>query len=80
MHSNLDLLLKKFDLILGTSEDIETYEQKQTFEEKLQYIKDHFLIKEMEIKLLERRFLLSEERRQELIETLDHIIQKNKLD
>ena len=78
MHSNLDLLIKKFNLILGTSEDIETFEQKRTFEEKLQYIKDHFLIKEMEIKLLERRFLLSEERRQELIETLDAIISKNR--
>lgn len=78
MHSNLDLLIKKFNLILGTSEDIETYEQKKTFEEKLQYIKDHFLIKEMEVKLMERRFLLSEERRQELIETLDAIIAKNR--
>ena len=78
MHSNLDLLIKKFNLILGTSEDIETYEKKKTFEEKLQYIKDHFLIKEMEIKLMERRFLLSEERRNELIKTLDDIIAKNR--
>ncbi len=52
------------------------YQELTSFQEKLSFIKNHFIMNDMAVRLLERRYLLNEDKRDELMRTVDDIIAK----
>ncbi|MEM6361345.1 MAG: hypothetical protein AAF149_13965 [Bacteroidota bacterium] len=50
------------------------YQDLTSFQEKLSFIKNHFIMNDLAIRLMERQYLLSEEKQHELMRTVDDII------
>ncbi|MEM9390382.1 MAG: hypothetical protein AAGA02_07910 [Bacteroidota bacterium] len=50
------------------------YQDLTSFQEKLSFIKNHFIMNDLAIRLMERQYLLSEEKQYELMQTVDDII------
>lgn len=51
------------------------YKELDTFKDKLQFIKNHFVMSDMAIRLLERQYLLSPGKKDELMMKVDSIIE-----
>lgn len=71
-----DLLLSKIQLIMESPTERNRYKNLDTFNAKLNFLKTHFILQEMEVRLMERKYLLSPETQQELMSTVDAIIAK----
>lgn len=71
-----DPLLSKVELIMESPTERRKYMDLKSFDEKISFIRDHFLLKEMEVKLLERRYLLDENGRYDLFREIDDIINR----
>ncbi|MEL7003278.1 MAG: hypothetical protein AAFN93_11170 [Bacteroidota bacterium] len=52
------------------------YKNLSSFNDKLEFLKNHFILHEMEIRLMERKYLLSTETQQDLMDNVDSIISK----
>ncbi|MEM7110442.1 MAG: hypothetical protein AAF519_19595 [Bacteroidota bacterium] len=50
------------------------YQDLSSFQEKLSFIKNHFIMNDMAIRLMERQYLLNEDKKDELMRVVDDII------
>ncbi|MEM9857627.1 MAG: hypothetical protein AAF843_09730 [Bacteroidota bacterium] len=50
------------------------YQELNSFQEKLSFIKNHFIMNDMAIRLMERQYLLNNEKKEELMRAVDDII------
>lgn len=71
-----DLLLSKIQLIMESPTERNKYKNLASFTEKLDFLRNHFILQEMEIRLMERKYLLSPDTQQELMDSVDSIISK----
>jgi len=69
-----DPLMNKVRLIMESPSERSKYEQLDSFDEKISFLKNHFILKDVELRLLERRYLLSPEKREELIHEVNGLI------
>ena len=76
MFNDPDILMSKVRMIMESPTERTKYQQLTTFQEKLDFIKTHFIMNDMAIRLLERKYLFSNEKRDELMRTVDDIIDK----
>jgi len=71
-----DPLMTKVQLIMESPSERTKYKSLETFDEKIEFLKNHFILKDVEIRLLERKYLLSPSKREELIEEVDSLIKR----
>ena len=76
MYNDPDILISKVQMIMESPTERAKYQELTTFHEKLSFIKNHFIMNDMAVRLLERRYLLNEDKRDELMRTVDDIIAK----
>ncbi len=76
MYNDPDILITKVQMIMESPTERAKYQELTSFQEKLNFIKNHFIMNDMAVRLLERRYLLSEDKRDELMRTVDDIIAK----
>lgn len=76
MSQSNDPLLAKVELIMESPSERSKYQTLASFDEKVDFLKNHFILKDVEIRLLERKWLLSPSRREELIYEVDNLIKK----
>lgn len=76
MSQTNDPLLAKVELIMESPSERSKYQTLTSFEEKIDFLKNHFILKDVEIRLLERKWLLSPDKREELIFEVDNLIRK----
>ncbi len=74
MFNDPDILISKVQMIMESPTERSKYQELTTFQEKLAFIKNHFIMNDMAVRLMERRYLLSEEKKDELMRTVDDII------
>lgn len=74
MHPLDDPLLLKFQLIMESPTERNKYSNLNTFDEKIAFLQNHFIMKEMEVKLLERKYLLDKAGRKKLLQEIGRII------
>ncbi|TRX60874.1 hypothetical protein FNH22_07470 [Fulvivirga sp. M361] len=68
--------MSKVRMIMESPTERTKYQEFTTFQEKLNFIKNHFIMNDMAVRLLERKYLLSSDKRDELIRTVEDIIDK----
>ena len=61
-------------MIMESPTERSKYQDLTSFQEKLSFIKNHFIMNDLAIRLMERQYLLSEEKQHELMRTVDDII------
>ncbi len=76
MYNDPDILISKVQMIMESPTERAKYQELTSFQEKLSFIKNHFIMNDMAVRLLERRYLLNEDKRDELMRTVDDIIAK----
>lgn len=76
MLNEHNILLSKVQLIMESPTERNKYMELETFKDKLLFLKDHFIMNDSAIRLLERKYLLSEENQEDLIRKVDDIIAK----
>ena len=77
MPDKQDAFLKKVCLIMESPTERSKYKDLDTFEEKISFLRGHFILNEMEIRLLERKYLLDSYTRDALLEKVDAIITRS---
>ncbi len=76
MSTKNDPLMAKVELIMESPSERSKYLDLETFEDKINFLKNHFILKDVEIRMLERKYLLSPSKREELIEEVNDLIKK----
>jgi len=76
MSQSNDPLMAKVELIMESPSERNKYQQLESFEDKIDFLKNHFILKDVEIRMLERKWLLSPSRREELIYEVDGLIKR----
>jgi hypothetical protein len=76
MDQESDILMQKVRFIMESPSERLKYKNLGSFEDKLTFLKNHFIMSDMAIRLLERQYLLSPDRREELMQKVDLIIEK----
>ena len=76
MPSESDIFLQKVELIMESPTERNKYIGLASFSDKLSFLRNHFIMKEMELRLLERKYLLSESKQEELVSLIEGIIKK----
>lgn len=76
MPEQNDPLMNKVQLIMESPSERTKYLQLESFEDKISFLRNHFILKDMEIRMLERKYLLSPAKRKELIQEVDDLIQR----
>jgi len=76
MSESNDPLMNKVQLIMESPSERSKYEQLSSFDEKISFLKNHFILKDVELRLLERRYLLSPDKREELIHEVNGLIKQ----
>lgn len=74
MDQESDILMQKVRFIMESPSERLKYKNLSSFKEKLVFLKSHFIMSDMAIRLLERQYLLSPQRQQELMDKVDSII------
>ena len=69
-----DPLLDKVRLIMESPTERSRYHALHSLKEKIEFIRSHFILKDREVRLLERKYLLSTSKTEELMEEVDNII------
>ena len=69
-----DPLLDKVRLIMESPTERNRYHALLSLKEKIEFIRSHFILKDLEVRLLERKYLLSPGKTEELMEEVDRII------
>ena len=69
-----DPLLDKVRLIMESPTERSRYSSLNSLKEKIEFIRSHFILKDLEIRLLERKYLLTPGKTEELMEEVDRII------
>lgn len=76
MSTKNDPLMAKVELIMESPSERTKYLDLETFEDKINFLKNHFILKDVEIRMLERKYLLSPSKREELIEEVNDLIKR----
>lgn len=76
MFNDPDILMSKVKMIMESPTERTKYQELTTFQEKLNFIRNHFIMNDMAIRLLERKYLLSNDKKEELMRSVDDIIDK----
>ena len=76
MSTKNDPLMAKVELIMESPSERSKYLGLETFEDKISFLKNHFILKDIEIRMLERKYLLSPSKREELIDEVNDLIKK----
>lgn len=71
-----DLLMNKVQLILESPTEREKYKGLSSSDEKLSFLSNHFIMDDMSVRLIKRRYLLSKSYRDELVESIEDLIRK----
>ena len=74
MLDESDIFLQKVTLIMESPTERSKYNELVEFTDKLDFLRNHFIMKEMELRLLERKYLLSESTKKALVSMVDKII------
>jgi hypothetical protein len=74
MQSDSDMLLQKLEFILESPTERERFKELKTYKDKLNFLKNHFIMSDMAIRLMERQYLLSPDSQEELMNKIDQII------
>jgi len=79
MIQGSDIFMDKVGLIMESPTERSKYKRLGTIEEKLDFLRSHFIMNELAIRLLERKYLLKENDRDKLIQEIDELIYKHDL-
>lgn len=71
-----DLLMNKVQLILESPTEREKYKNLESTDEKLSFLSSHFIMDDMSVRLIKRRYLLSQQYRDEFVQSVEDIIRK----
>lgn len=71
-----DIFLDKVELIMESPTERSKYKTLETIDSKLNFLRNHFVMNEMAIRLLERKYLIKVDERNKLMEEIDKLIQK----
>ncbi|WP_040495496.1 hypothetical protein [Fulvivirga imtechensis] len=71
-----DLLMNKVQLILESPTEREKYKNLESSDDKLSFLSNHFIMDDMTVRLIKRRYLLSEKYREELVQSIEDVIRK----
>ena len=74
MALNSDRFISKVELIMDSPTERNKYKDLNSFDDKLSFLRGHFIMDEMSIRLLERKYLLSESTRDSLINMIEDIV------
>jgi hypothetical protein len=74
MALNSDRFINKVELIMDSPTERNKYKDLNSFDDKLSFLRGHFIMDEMSIRLLERKYLLSESSRDSLLNTIEDIV------
>ncbi|HNP17236.1 MAG TPA: hypothetical protein PKL31_02275 [Fulvivirga sp.] len=69
-----DRFISKVELIMDSPTERNKYKNLESFEAKLSFLRSHFIMDEMSIRLLERKYLLSAADREELMLSIEDIV------
>lgn len=76
MSRNTDILTQKIEFIMESPSERVRYKNLPTFKEKLSFLKNHFIMSDMAVRLMERQYLLSPSSQERLMDKVDDIIEK----
>lgn len=77
MSSTSDRFINKVELIMDSPTERSKYKNLDTFEKKLSFLRSHFIMDEMSLRLLERKYLLSENSREYLMNVVEDIVTRS---
>lgn len=77
MPSSSDRFINKVELIMDSPTERNKYKNLDTFEKKLSFLRSHFIMDEMSLRLLERKYLLSENSREYLMNVVEDIVTRS---
>ena len=76
MDNNSDILTQKLEFIMESPTERVRYKNLATFKEKLDFLRNHFIMSDMAIRLMERQYLLSPSNQEKLMDKVDAIIER----
>ncbi|MBL3655610.1 hypothetical protein [Fulvivirga sediminis] len=76
MLHDSDVFMNKVELIMESPTERNKYKGLDNMNDRLDFLRNHFIMNEMAIRLFERKYLLSEKSRDDLLSTIDDIIKK----
>jgi phage-related protein len=72
-----DRFISKVELIMDSPTERNKYKNLDSFEAKLSFLRSHFIMDEMSLRLLERKYLLSVSNRETLMLTIEDIVTRS---
>ncbi|MDH5476255.1 MAG: hypothetical protein OEX22_11225 [Cyclobacteriaceae bacterium] len=76
MPEGSDVFLEKVGLIMESPTERNKYRDLSTITEKLDFLRSHFIMNELAVRLLERKYLLNTHDRDNLLREIDDLIKK----
>ncbi|MDH5368254.1 MAG: hypothetical protein OEW67_14835 [Cyclobacteriaceae bacterium] len=76
MPEGSDVFLEKVGLIMESPTERNKYRDLNTIAEKLDFLRSHFIMNELAIRLLERKYLLNTHDRDQLLQEIDDLIKR----
>ncbi len=76
MNDNIDILTQKIEFIMESPSERVRYKNLPTLKEKLNFLRSHFIMSDMAVRLMERQYLLSPSNQEALMDKVDEIIEK----
>lgn len=74
MTDNSDRFISKVELIMDSPTERNKFKGLTSFDDKIAFLRGHFIMDEMSIRLLERKYLLSETSRESLMNLIEDIV------
>lgn len=74
MLESTDRFISKVELIMDSPTERNKFKNLSSFDDKIAFLRGHFIMDEMSIRLLERKYLLSENSRDHLMQQIDKIV------
>ncbi|QSE96453.1 hypothetical protein [Fulvivirga lutea] len=74
MTQNSDRFISKVELIMDSPTERNKFKGLTNFDDKIAFLRGHFIMDEMSIRLLERKYLLSEASRETLMNQIEDIV------
>lgn len=74
MVQKVDSFISKVELIMDSPTERNKFKNLSDFEDKIAFLRGHFIMDEMSIRLLERKYLLSEKGRDLLLNQIEDIV------
>ncbi len=74
MAYSSDRFISKVELIMDSPTERNKYKSLDDFDKKLNFLRSHFIMDEMSLRLLERKYLLSENSRESLMNLIEDIV------